>query len=125
MQVLLGLGEGGPLAPSTEYFYMVGEGDNAQSEALSFTTPPPTGPDSLPYRCATLPYPNSATRTCFYAAADWARQPALTARRRRGQRARTGRSGRFAFFVVVRLVVPDFCGLGARAFCCQKIDISF
>ncbi|KAK9825687.1 hypothetical protein WJX81_004210 [Elliptochloris bilobata] len=48
--VLLGVGEGGPLAPNTQYFYMVGDSDGAQSEALSFTTPPLTGPESLPYR---------------------------------------------------------------------------
>lgn len=53
-QVLLGLGEGGPLLPSTEYFYVIGEGVGAESASLSFTMPPPTGPESLPYRHALL-----------------------------------------------------------------------
>jgi hypothetical protein len=51
LQVLLGLGEGGPLAPATEYFYQIGDGADAESDTFSFTTPTPTGPQSLPYRC--------------------------------------------------------------------------
>ena len=49
-QVLLGLGRDGPLAPGTQYFYVVGDSADVQSEALSFTTPPLIGPESLPYR---------------------------------------------------------------------------
>ena len=52
--MLLGLGEGGPLLPSTEYFYAIGEGVGAESASLSFMMPPPTGPESLPYRHALL-----------------------------------------------------------------------
>lgn len=52
LQVLLGLGKDGPLAPGTQYFYVVGDSVDAQSKALSFTTPPLTGPESLPYRRA-------------------------------------------------------------------------
>ena len=51
LQVLLGLGEGGPLAPATKYFYQIGDGADAESDTFSFTMPPPTGPQSLPYRC--------------------------------------------------------------------------
>ena len=52
--MLLGLGEGGPLLPSTEYFYVIGESGGEEPAALSFTMPPPTGPESLPYRHALL-----------------------------------------------------------------------
>ena len=51
-QVLLGLGKDGPLAPGTQYFYVVGDSADARSEALSFIAPPLTGPESLPYRRA-------------------------------------------------------------------------
>ena len=50
--MLLGLGKDGPLSPDTQYFYVVGDSADARSEALSFTTPPLTGPESLPYRRA-------------------------------------------------------------------------
>ena len=62
--MLLGLGEGGPLLPSTEYFYVIGEGAGAESASLSFTMPPPTGPESLPYRHALL------TQGCVFLFAD-------------------------------------------------------
>ena len=62
--MLLGLGKDGPLAPNTEYFYVIGDSADAQSGALSFTTPPLTGPESLPYRRALGGMPKEYVALC-------------------------------------------------------------
>ena len=50
--VVLGTGPEGPLQPNTTYFYTCGDPDLGMSPEFSFSTPPVTGPESLPYRRA-------------------------------------------------------------------------
>jgi hypothetical protein len=50
--VVIGAGAEGPLLPNTTYYYSCGDQDLGMSPEFSFTTPPLTAPDSLPYRLA-------------------------------------------------------------------------